>query len=88
MRVAVFGATGTVGQALLPRLAQEHEVTGVSRSPRSGAGDGVRWVVADVGNPTAVREALDGIEVAYYLVHSLGTSDYAARDRRGAAILA
>ncbi len=88
MRVAVFGATGTVGQALLPRLAQEHEVTGVSRSPRSGAGDGVRWVVADVGNPTAVREALDGIDVAYYLVHSLGTSDYAARDRRGAAILA
>ena len=88
MRVAVFGATGTVGQALLPRLSQEHEVTGVSRSRRSGASDGVRWVVADVGNPTAVREALEGIDVAYYLVHSLGTSDYAARDRRGAAILA
>jgi uncharacterized protein YbjT (DUF2867 family) len=88
VRVAVFGAAGTIGRALLPRLAQEHEVTGVSRSPRSEEGEGIRWVVADVGNPTAVRDALDGIDVAYYLVHSLGTSDYAARDRRGAAILA
>jgi len=88
MRVAVFGATGTIGQALLPRLAQEHEVTGVSRSPQPNACEGIRWVVADVGNPTAVREALDGIDVAFYLVHSLGTADYAARDRRGAAILA
>ena len=88
MRVAVFGATGTIGQALLPRLAREHDVTGVSRRPRSDTAEGVRWVVADVGNPTAVREALDGIDVAYYLVHSLGTADYAARDRRGAAIMA
>ena len=87
MRVAVFGATGTVGQALLARLVPSHEVTGVSRSPQPDR-DGVRWVVADVGNPTAVRDALDGAEVVYYLVHSLGTPDYAARDRRGAAIVA
>ena len=87
MRVAVFGATGTVGQALLARLVPSHDVTGVSRSPRPDR-DGVRWVVADVGNPTAVRDAVDGAEVVYYLVHSLGTPDYAARDRRGAAILA
>ena len=87
MRVAVFGATGTVGQALLPRLAEHHEVTGVSRHPRADE-DGIRWVTADVGNPTAVRDALEGIEVVYYLVHSLGTPDYAARDRRGAAIVA
>jgi uncharacterized protein YbjT (DUF2867 family) len=87
MRVAVFGATGTVGQALLPRLTGVHDVTGVSRHPRRSR-DGVRWVVGDVGNPTSVRDALEGIEVAYYLVHSLGTPDYAARDRRGAAIMA
>ncbi len=30
MRVTVFGATGTVGQALLPLLA-DHEVVAVSR---------------------------------------------------------
>lgn len=87
MRVAVFGATGTVGRALLPALAQHHEVTGVSRRPRDDE-DSVHWVVADAGNPTSVRRALDRIEVVYYLVHSLGTSDYAARDRRAAAIMA
>ncbi len=87
MRIAVFGATGTVGQALLPRLTGEHEVIGVSRHPRPSK-DGVRWVVGDIGNPTSVRNALEGVDVAYYLVHSLGTSDYAARDRRGAAIMA
>ncbi len=87
MRVAVFGATGTVGQALLPRLVAKHEVTAVSRHAHAPS-DGVQWVVGDVGNPTSVRDALEGVDVAYYLVHSLGTPDYAARDRRGAAIMA
>ncbi len=31
MRVVVFGATGFVGRALLPALADGHEVVGVSR---------------------------------------------------------
>jgi uncharacterized protein YbjT (DUF2867 family) len=87
VRVAVFGATGTIGRALVPRLAQEHEVTAVSRSPRADD-ESVRWVVADVENPTSVHRALDGIDVVHYLVHSLGRPDFAERDRRGAAILA
>jgi uncharacterized protein YbjT (DUF2867 family) len=87
MKVAVFGASGTIGAALVSRLAGEHEVTAVSRRNRPNEGR-VRWVVADVGDPTAVREALDGNEVVYYLVHSLGSADFARRDRRGASILA
>lgn len=87
MKVAVFGASGMIGTALVSRLAGEHEVTAVSRRHRPDA-DGVRWAVADVGNPTAVRAALDGVDVAYYLVHSLGSADFAERDRRGASILA
>jgi uncharacterized protein YbjT (DUF2867 family) len=43
MRVVVFGATGTVGRALLPRLADEHEA--VPRQPRDG---NVTWAQADV----------------------------------------
>jgi uncharacterized protein YbjT (DUF2867 family) len=87
VNVAVFGATGTVGRALVERLRGAHEVVAVSRRPQPEE-RGVRWAVADVGNPTAVRDALDGIDVVYYLVHSLGTSDFADRDRRGAAIIA
>ena len=40
MKVTVFGATGVVGRALLPLLA-EHEVTAVSRTPRDDAGGAV-----------------------------------------------
>lgn len=87
MNVAVFGATGTVGRALVERLRGSHEVVAVSRRPRPDE-NGVRWAVADVGNPTAVRDAVDGVDIVYYLVHSLGTSDFADRDRRGAAIIA
>ena len=87
MNVAVFGATGTVGDALVERLRGDHDVVAVSRRPRPDE-PGVRWAVADVGNPTAVRDAVDGIDVVYYLVHSLGSADFADRDRRGAAIIA
>ena len=80
MRVAVFGATGVIGKALLP-LLEEHEVVKVSRSARDGPG----WAVADVATGDGVAEALDGVDVAYYLVHSLGTRDFEQRDREAAA---
>ena len=87
MKVAVLGASGTVGRALLPALAAHHQVTAVSRHPHEPS-DGVSWVVADVENPTSLRRALDGAELVYYLVHNLGNADFAARDRRAASITA
>jgi uncharacterized protein YbjT (DUF2867 family) len=86
MRVVVFGATGTVGRALLPRLAAEHEVVAVSRSPREG--DGVDWVQADVLDPAGVRAAVTNADVVYYLVHSLGERDFEERDARAAGVVA
>jgi uncharacterized protein YbjT (DUF2867 family) len=93
MRVVVFGATGTIGKALLPALAREHEVVGVSRSSRPGAAaptaaGSVSWVKADAGEPESVRAALAGAEVVYYLVHSLGSSDFERRDREAARTVA
>ena len=52
VRVAVFGATGVVGQALLPLLADAHEVVAVSRNERESS-DGTRWVTADAAAGTA-----------------------------------
>ena len=74
MKIVVFGATGTVGEALLPALAGQHEVTAVSRSADEEQRDGVRWVRGDVEDGKSVERALEGAEVAYYLVHSLGTT--------------
>jgi uncharacterized protein YbjT (DUF2867 family) len=80
MRVVVFGATGTIGTALVPVLARDHDVIAVSRHERVNA-DGVTWTVADACEPASVRAALAGADVAYYLVHSLGSSDFERRDR-------
>jgi uncharacterized protein YbjT (DUF2867 family) len=85
VKVTVFGATGVVGRALLPLLA-DHEVTAVSRTPRDDA-DG-RWVAADAATGEGVAEALAEADVAYYLVHSLGSRDFAQQDRAAAETVA
>jgi uncharacterized protein YbjT (DUF2867 family) len=84
MRVVVFGATGTVGEALLPALAGDHEVTAVSGSADEGVRHTVRWVRGDVEDGGSVARALEGAEAAYYLVHSLGTTGFEDRERRTA----
>jgi len=88
VNVAVFGASGTIGSALVPRLASDHDVVAVSRRPGGGGSGGVRWVSADVTRADEVRRALQGVEVAYYLVHSLGSDDFEARDLSAAETVA
>jgi uncharacterized protein YbjT (DUF2867 family) len=85
VKITVFGATGVVGQALLPMLA-EHELTAVSRTPREEPN--IRYVVADAASGDGVAAALEGAEVVYYLVHSLGTRDFETQDRSAAETVA
>jgi uncharacterized protein YbjT (DUF2867 family) len=86
MKVAVFGATGTIGTALLPALTRSHDVVALSR--REQKADGVTWLRADASDAESVRKALEGIDVAYYLVHSLGMRDFEGRDREAARTVA
>jgi uncharacterized protein YbjT (DUF2867 family) len=85
VKVTVFGATGVVGRALVPLLG-ENDVTAVSRTPRNDAG--ASWVVADAATGEGVAEALEDADVAYYLVHSLGSRDFEEQDRAGAETVA
>lgn len=87
MNVAVFGATGVVGRALVPELSTAHDVVAVSRRPQPD-NDGVRWLQADVLSAADVRRALDGIEIVYYLVHSLGSRNFERQDREAARTMA
>jgi uncharacterized protein YbjT (DUF2867 family) len=84
MRAAVLGATGFVGSALVQALAERVDVVAVSRRGGGNGNASVRGVAADVADADAVRAALEGVDVVYYLVHSLGSSGYAHRDRRAA----
>jgi uncharacterized protein YbjT (DUF2867 family) len=83
MKVVVFGATGTIGRPLVERLAQNHEVTAVSRQDHV-VQPGVTWAQADATDPGSVARVLEGGEVAYYLVHSLGATDFEERDLQAA----
>lgn len=80
MNVTVFGATGVIGQALLPLLSAEHDVVAVSRGGRDDQAR-VRWLVADAADGTGLDEALADAQVVYYLVHSLGSSNFERQDR-------
>jgi uncharacterized protein YbjT (DUF2867 family) len=85
MRVLVTGITGYVGGALAPRLSEEgHDVIGLSRNP-GRAELGCPILEGDVASGRGLAQALEGVEVAYYLAHSLESGNdegFAVRDRR------
>jgi uncharacterized protein YbjT (DUF2867 family) len=83
MKVVVFGASGTIGRPLLAELARTHDVVAVSRR-RQAASDGVDWKTADAADRDSVARVLEGCDVAYYLVHSLGNADFEQLDLRAA----
>jgi uncharacterized protein YbjT (DUF2867 family) len=93
-RALVTGATGYIGGRLVPELlAAGWSVRCMTRSPSRLRDypwiDQVEVARADAGDPTAVREALAGVDVAYYLIHALGTgATFEDSDRRAATVFA
>ena len=78
MRIAVLGASGMIGTALVSRLRREHDVVAVARHPTPP--DGVEAISADLTSEVEAERALGRVDVAVHLVHSLGQDDYERRD--------
>ena len=90
-RVLVSGATGYIGGRLVPCLLEEgYDVRCFVRSPERLQGqpwlDDVEVAVGDALKADTIPPAMEGIDAAYYLIHSLGAGkgEFADRDRRAA----
>jgi len=91
--VAVFGASGYVGGRLIPALLERGvRVRALTRHTDSLSGfpwkDQVEIVEADALDPASLGPALAGVDAAFYLVHSMGSPDFASLDRQAAANVA
>ncbi|GAA1435679.1 NAD(P)H-binding protein [Microlunatus lacustris] len=82
--VLVTGASGFVGSHLATALVEAgHQVRAMTRHPDryDGAGEPVP---GDVADRASLDAALTGVDVAYYLVHSLDSDDFVDLDAQAA----
>jgi uncharacterized protein YbjT (DUF2867 family) len=72
LNILLTGVTGYVGSVLAPRLVREgHSVTGFARNPSRARDVGIPVLAGDAVSGEGLAEALEGIDVAYFLIHSM-----------------
>ena len=92
--ILVTGVTGYLGSRLVPRLLDEgHRIRVLTRDESKLAGqawsDRVEVVEGDAASYDVLARALDGIDVGYYLLHSMdGRPGFEERDRQLASTFA
>ena len=84
----VTGASGFVGAPLCQALvARGCDVVAMTRRPDSYRGLGTP-VRGDITDRASVRHALQGVDAAYYLIHSLDDPDFERMDAAAASLFA
>jgi len=83
MRILLTGISGSIGAALAPALLRAgHELRGFAR-PSARVHLDMPVVRGDAVTGAGLDEALEGIDVAYFLIHSMeGEDGFAQRERR------
>ncbi|MFM8413801.1 MAG: NAD(P)H-binding protein, partial [Planctomycetota bacterium] len=89
MRILLTGATGYVGGVLLPELERRgHQVRCLARRPSKLAGKTgphTEVMAGDASDPDDLARACEGVDTAYWLVHSMESGvDFERADRLAA----
>jgi uncharacterized protein YbjT (DUF2867 family) len=88
MKVLITGITGYIGSRLTPRMLRDgHMVRGLSRHPSRLDLPGVELIEGDAITGSGLPRALEGIDTAFYLIHSMEPSSngaFGALERRAA----
>ncbi len=92
MRCLVMGASGYVGSRLVPELLDVgYEVRCLTRDPArldaAPFGGQVKVFEGDVVSGAGLSAAVDGVDVIYYLVHSLSRRDFRQADQTAAELV-
>ena len=88
--ILITGGTGYVGGRLIPLLCDRDDIKLrlMARKPdylRARVGEAFEIIQGDVTDPESLVKALEGIETAFYLIHSMGSgSDFEDEDRQAA----
>lgn len=89
-KILITGATGYIGRRLKRRLLGRTDLAirllvRNSRKVEPSTLARLEVVEGDTFNREALHRALDGVEIAFYLIHSMGAGqDFEERDRRSA----
>lgn len=64
MKIAIIGATGFVGSAILNELAsRNHEITAIARNPKKDENATVKWQKADINDIEELAKIISGSDV-------------------------
>ena len=72
--LAVAGATGFIGRWFIETYKHQYNVIALSRKKISNQNDGVKWRMVDLFSISSSVNALQGVDYALYLVHSMQPS--------------